>query len=92
MAMIGSWSLAALGAVAFWRPPHPTTRMALLPLLAPLAAGLAGAAITFGTTRYRSAGRIGLVVLGALGIEVLVRLAGAPPAARVPPRAAPGAR
>ncbi|MEZ5177660.1 MAG: hypothetical protein R2746_05075 [Acidimicrobiales bacterium] len=74
MAMIASWTLAALGAVAFWRPPSPATRAALLPLLAPLAAGVAGAAITFGTTRYRSAGEVGLVVLGALGIEALLRL------------------
>lgn len=84
MAMLGSWSLAVLGAVAFWRPPSPATRTALLPLLAPLAAGAAGAAITFGTTRYRSAGEIGLVVLGALGIEALLRLRrpGARPDAR----------
>ncbi|MBX3286439.1 MAG: glycosyltransferase family 39 protein [Actinobacteria bacterium] len=74
MAMIASWTLAALGVVAFWRPPSPATRAALLPLLAPLAAGVAGAAITFGTTRYRSAGEVGLVVLGALGIEALLRL------------------
>jgi hypothetical protein len=92
MAMVGSWALAALGAVAFWRPPPPATRMALLPLLAPLAAGVAGAAITFGTTRYRSAGEIGLVVLGALGIEALVRLRGSPPDRSPQPRAVEGAR
>jgi len=73
-ATLTTWTLAILGGVAFWRPPR--TRRGLYPLLAPLAAGLAGAAITFGTSRYRSAGEVGLVVLGALGIEALLRLRG----------------
>jgi len=71
-ATLTTWTLAILAGVAFWKPPR--TRRGLYPLLAPLAAGLAGAAITFGTSRYRSAGEVGLVVLGALGIDALVRL------------------
>lgn len=67
-----TYATIGLAAVAFWRPPR--SRKHLLPLLAPLAAGLAGAAITFGTTRYRSAGEVGLTVLAAVGIDALLRL------------------
>jgi hypothetical protein len=61
-----------LAAVAFVRPPR--SRRHLLPLLVPLFAGVAGAAITFGTTRYRSAGEVGLILLAAVGIDALLRL------------------
>jgi len=63
---------AALAVVAFVRPPR--SRRHLLPLLVPLVAGAAGAAITFGTTRYRSAGEVGLTLLAAVGIDALMRL------------------
>jgi 4-amino-4-deoxy-L-arabinose transferase-like glycosyltransferase len=68
-ATAATWCSYALAAVAFARPPR--SRRHLLPLLAPLAAGVAGAMITFGTSRYRSAGEVGLIVLAAVGIDVL---------------------
>lgn len=67
--LVATAACAALAVVAFARPPR--SRRHLLPLLAPLAAGVAGAAITFGTTRYRAPGEVGLIVLAAIGIEVL---------------------
>lgn len=80
-AMLGSWALALLGAVALiW--PAPRSRRGLAVLLAPMAAGLAGAAITFGTTRYRSVGEVGLVVLGAAGVGAIGRARAARRAAR----------
>ena len=68
-ATIATWAGYALASVAFLRPPR--SRRHLLPLLAPLAAGVAGAVITFGTSRYRSAGEVGLVVLAAIGVDAL---------------------
>jgi 4-amino-4-deoxy-L-arabinose transferase-like glycosyltransferase len=62
---------ATLGVVAFVEPPR--SRKHLLPLIVPLLAGVAGAALTFGTTRYRSAGEVGLALLAAVGIDALVR-------------------
>ena len=70
-ATIATWSSYALAVVAFVRPPR--SRRHLLPLLAPLGAGVAGAMITFGTSRYRSAGEVGLVVLAAIGLAALRR-------------------
>lgn len=70
-ATIATWASYALAVVAFLHPPR--TRRHLVPLLAPLAAGVAGAMITFGTSRYRSAGEVGLLVLAAIGIDVLGR-------------------
>jgi hypothetical protein len=79
-----TWATYLLAAVAFARPPR--NRRHLLPLLAPLVAGLAGAAITFGTSRYRSAGEVGLAVLAAVGVDALTRAwdARAPDAPRRP--------
>lgn len=62
---------AVLAAVAWWRWPGPRRR--LVPLLVPLLAGLAGAALTFGSIRYRAPGEVGLVVLAAIGIPHLLR-------------------
>ena len=70
-ATVATWCSYALAAVAFLRPPR--SRRHLLPLLAPLAAGVAGAMITFGTSRYRSAGEVGLIVLAAVGIDAIQR-------------------
>ena len=70
--LVATFATVVLAGVAFARPP--TTRRRLLPLLVPLAAGIAGAAITFGTTRYRSAGEVGLTLLAAVGIDALLRL------------------
>jgi hypothetical protein len=67
-----TWGAAALALVALRLPPR--TRRHLLPLLAPLATGIAGAAITFGTSRYRAPGDLGLVVLAAVGVDALARL------------------
>ncbi len=71
-ATAATWLSYLLAAVAFARPPR--SRRHLLPLLMPLAAGVAGAVITFGTSRYRSAGEVGLIVLAAVGIDALLRL------------------
>lgn len=68
VATLASYALAAIAFVA-----RPELRRRLLPLLTPLAAGVAGALLTFGTSRYRSAGEVGLVVLAAVGIDVLAR-------------------
>ncbi|MFN8018656.1 MAG: glycosyltransferase family 39 protein [Acidimicrobiales bacterium] len=70
--LLFTFTTVVLAAVAFARPP--TSRRRLLPLLVPLLAGTAGAAITFGTTRYRSAGEVGLTLLAAVGIDALLRL------------------
>jgi hypothetical protein len=90
-ALIGTAGCALLGAVAFARPPR--SRRHLLPLLAPLATGIAGAAITFGTTRYRSAAEVGLVVLAAVGVEAIAsrrsRAATATDAPTAPPEDEP---
>lgn len=75
-----TYATVVLSVVAFARPPR--SRRRLLPLLVPLAAGVAGAAITFGTTRYRSAGEVGLTLLAAVGIDALVRLRSARAAAK----------
>lgn len=72
-ATISTWGTYLLAAVAFARPPR--SRRHLLPLLMPLAAGVAGAVVTFGTSRYRSAGEVGLIVLAAVGIDAVTRLA-----------------
>ncbi|WP_421121946.1 ArnT family glycosyltransferase [Aquihabitans daechungensis] len=71
-ALLATTATVALAVVAFVKPPR--SRKHLLPLLVPLAAGAAGAAITFGTTRYRSAGEVGLTILAAVGIDALLRL------------------
>ena len=70
-ATVATWAAYLLAIVAFVRPPR--SRKHLLPLLAPLVAGAAGAALTFGTSRYRSAGEVGLVVLAAVGVDAIVR-------------------
>lgn len=69
--LAATYATVLLAVVAFVRPPR--SRRRLLPLLVPLAAGAAGAAITFGTTRYRSAGEVGLVLLAAVGIDAILR-------------------
>jgi 4-amino-4-deoxy-L-arabinose transferase-like glycosyltransferase len=69
-ATIATWCTYLLAIVAFVRPQR--SRRYLLPLLTPLAAGVAGAVITFGTSRYRSAGEVGLVVLAAIGIDAIL--------------------
>lgn len=66
-----TWLCYLLAIVAFVKPPR--SRRHLLPLLMPLAAGVAGAAITFGTSRYRSAGEVGLVVLAGVGVDAILR-------------------
>lgn len=92
-ATFAAWAGYALAAVAFVRPPR--SRAHLVPLLAPLLAGVAGAVITFGTSRYRSAGEVGLIVLAAVGVDALARAWNAHPSAEpaVPlpaPSSAPG--
>jgi len=69
--LLTTYATYALAVVAFARA-RPSRRR-LLPLLTPLACGLAGAALTFGATRYRSAGEVGLTVLAAIGIDALGR-------------------
>lgn len=70
-ATLATWLSYLAAAVAFVRPPR--TRRHLLPLLTPLAAGVAGAVITFGTSRYRSAGEVGLIILASVGVDAMVR-------------------
>lgn len=70
-ALAGWYVLVGLSVVALVRPP--VNRWALLMLLTPLGAGLAGAAATFGSGRYRAAGEVGIVLLAAAGVEVLCR-------------------
>jgi 4-amino-4-deoxy-L-arabinose transferase-like glycosyltransferase len=70
--VVATYACGTLALVAFRRPPRSVRH--LLPLLVPLAAGVAGAAITFGTTRYRSAGEVGLLVLAAVGIDAILRI------------------
>jgi len=71
IALVGWYLLVPLATIALVRPP--VSRWALAMLLTPLGAGIAGAAATFGTSRYRSAGEVGLVLLAAVGIDVLTR-------------------
>jgi hypothetical protein len=72
LACLGAtYATYALAVVALRRPPR--SRHHLYPLLVPLAAGIAGAMITFGTTRYRAPGEIGLIVLAAVGIDAILR-------------------
>ncbi|HWJ98841.1 MAG TPA: glycosyltransferase family 39 protein [Acidimicrobiales bacterium] len=82
-ATLATWCTYLLAAAAFARPPR--SRRHLLPLLAPLVAGIAGATITFGTSRYRSAGEVGLIVLAAVGIDAIGRTWNA----RAPERGSP---
>ncbi len=72
-AAIATWLTMALAGLGFARPPG-ISRARLLPLLTPLVVGAAGAALTFGTTRYRSSGEIGLIVLAAVGVDTLGRV------------------
>ena len=82
--------LAGFGAAAVARP-GPYSRRRLFVLLTPLAAGLAGAAVTFASTRYRAPGEVGLVVLGAVGIVLVADRWRSREAKRpAPRRAAPG--
>lgn len=70
-----TWATYGLAALTFLAGPRlgAPRRRRLLPLLAPLLAGAAGAAITFGNIRYRSAGEVGLTVLAAVALSGLAR-------------------
>jgi predicted RND superfamily exporter protein len=65
-------ALAVVGAIALRR-----RRVPLIPLLAVVGAVIVTVAVVYGTTRFRAPAEVPLVLLGAVGIDVVVRRLGA---------------